>query len=42
MKKQAMATQAGRHEPTHHTSRHPNGTFVPLMKDAEIIRCGLR
>lgn len=24
-----------------HTSRHPNGTFVPLMmKEAETVRCG--
>lgn len=39
-KKQAMATQAERNAPTHHTSRHPNGTFVPLMKEAETVRCG--
>lgn len=39
-KKQATATQAGTNAPTHHTSRHPNGTFVPLMKEAETIRCG--
>ena len=36
--KQAMATQAGTDAPTHHTSRHPNGTFVPLM-EAETYRC---
>lgn len=40
MKKQAMATQAGTNAPTHHTSRNPNGTFVPLTKEAETIRCG--
>lgn len=34
--------QAERNAPTHHTSRHPNGTFVPLMKEAETVRCGWR
>lgn len=40
MEKQAMlppAPQAGRCGPTHHTSRHPNGTLVPLMKELEIV-----
>lgn len=38
MEKQAMATlQAGACGPTHHTSRHPNGTLVPLMKEVETV-----
>lgn len=37
MEKQVMAPQAGTHEATHHTSRHPDGTLVPLMKEVEIV-----
>lgn len=40
MEEQATDTQADRHAPTYHTSRHPNGTFVPLMKEEETVRCG--
>lgn len=37
LEKQVMAPQAGTHEATHHTSRHPDGTLVPLMKEVEIV-----
>lgn len=37
--KQAVSAKQ-EHAPTHHTSRHPNGAFVPLVKEAETIRCG--
>lgn len=39
MEKQAMLppAQAGTCGPTHHTSRHPDGTLVPLMKEVEIV-----
>lgn len=32
-----MARQAGTCVSTHHTSRHPDGTLVPLMKEVETV-----